>query len=70
MSDFSLNHDYHIHSYISPCSGDPEQTPEFIAKYATDHNLSDICLTDHFWDETVSSKRDLGFYREQTFARI
>ena len=70
MAEFLIDHDYHIHSYISPCSGDPGQTPAYIAKYAADHGITDICLTDHFWDERARSRRDLGFYRDQTVARI
>ena len=55
MAEFLIDHDYHIHSYISPCSGDPGQTPAYIAKYAADHGITDICLTDHFWDERARS---------------
>lgn len=47
---FQFDHDYHIHSYISPCSSDPQQTPENILKYAQANGLKEIVLTDHFWD--------------------
>lgn len=50
---YIVDHDYHIHSFLSPCSSDPEQNPETILDYARRHNLKDIVLTDHFWDETV-----------------
>ena len=47
------DHDYHIHSMLSQCSSNPEQTAENILKYAKDHGFSSIALTDHFWDEAV-----------------
>ena len=50
---YTADNDLHIHSYISPCSGDPEQTPERILAYAVENGFTDICLTDHFWDEKI-----------------
>lgn len=50
---YVLDHDYHIHSMISQCSGDPEQTAERILKYAKERGFKSIALTDHFWDENV-----------------
>lgn len=51
---FLVDHDLHIHSKISLCSGDPEQTNERILAYACENGLRTVCLTDHFWDESVS----------------
>ena len=62
------DHDYHIHSKISKCSGDPEQTTERILQYAEENGLSQICLTDHFWDETVEGASD--WYRPQNYEWI
>lgn len=59
---FRYDHDLHMHSYISDCSQDAEQTPENILQYAKEHNLNTICLTDHFWDENVTAHR-LGIIR-------
>jgi len=53
MSEFIIDHDYHIHSQLSSCSADPEQNPERILKYAVDNGFKSLCLTDHFWDEAV-----------------
>ena len=50
---YLLDHDCHIHSVLSNCSSDPEQTPERILKYAKENGLKKIVLTDHFWDESV-----------------
>ncbi len=50
---YIADHDFHIHSTISPCCSDSEQIPENILQYAKDNGYSKICLTNHFWDETV-----------------
>ena len=50
---YIVDHDFHIHSNLSPCSGDPEQTPELILQYAIHNGFKRICLTDHYWDANV-----------------
>lgn len=67
---FQVDHDYHIHSQLSICSNNPEQTPARLLQYAKDNNLHRICVTDHFWDETVPGAENYGFYREQPYDRI
>ena len=52
---FICDHDLHIHSYVSPCSGDPEQNPDNILKYAVENGFKTVCLTDHYWDDSVPS---------------
>lgn len=59
---FKYDHDLHIHSRISPCSGDNEQTAERIFKYAQQNKLKTICITDHFWDDVVGGE-GVKFYR-------
>ena len=65
---FIADHDYHIHSKISICSDHPEQTNERILRYAEENGLRKICLTDHFWDESLPAR--CGFYNQQGFERI
>ncbi len=65
---FKINQDYHIHSYLSKCSVDPKQNAENILKYAVDNDLSEICITDHFWDENVEGAS--GWYASQNFEHI
>lgn len=65
---FNFDHDLHIHSQLSSCSRDPKQNTENILKYAEDNGLNTICLTDHFWDETV--KGASLWYRPQNYAHI
>ena len=50
---YRIDHDYHIHSYLSPCGGDPNQTRDAILQYAKDNRLARICVTDHYWDKAV-----------------
>lgn len=51
---YVIDHDLHIHSQYSPCAGfDPRQTTERILQYALENGLSEICVTDHFWDAAV-----------------
>ena len=65
---YTLDHDLHIHTYLSPCSADPEQTAERILRYARENGLHTICLADHFWDEGLPMNS--SFYRPQTLAHL
>lgn len=65
---FKVDHDYHIHSHLSLCSGDPEQTTQNILRYAHKNNFKRICLTDHFWDEKVEGAID--WYKPQNLAHV
>lgn len=53
---FQVDHDLHIHSYISPCAGhDPRQTKEAILAYGLTNHFGLLCVTDHIWDKNVPS---------------
>ena len=70
---YIVDHDFHIHSGGSMCSGDPEQTPARILQYAVDEGLTAVALTDHFWDETVPMPRGgwgPDFYTSQNWEHI
>ena len=45
---YIIDHDLHIHSCLSACSGNPAQTPAAILNYARANGFKHICLTDHF----------------------
>lgn len=47
------DNDLHIHSNLSTCSRDPEQTPDRILQYAKENNLKTIVLTDHCWNHSA-----------------
>lgn len=67
---YIYDHDLHIHSKVSLCSNDPEETNERILQYAQDNHLTTLCLTDHFWDETVPLSAESGFYKAQNLAHV
>lgn len=50
---YIVDNDMHIHSYLSLCAADKEQTAERILQYAKENGLTTICVTDHLWDEKV-----------------
>ena len=65
---YVVDHDYHIHSQLSSCSRDPEQTPERILRYAKDNGLTKLVLTDHYWDSAVEGASN--WYKPQDFDHI
>lgn len=65
---YIIDHDYHIHSHLSLCSKDPEQTNENILKYAKSHGLTSIVLTDHYWDSAIPGASN--WYAQQNFDHI
>ncbi len=68
MSKFIVDHDLHMHSQISNCSKDPEQTTENLLKYAEKNGLNTICLTDHYYDPNAGS--DFVWHHTQTFENV
>lgn len=70
---YLVDHDFHIHSGGSMCSGDPNQTPARILQYAVDEGFAAVALTDHFWDETVPMPKGgwgPDFYTSQNWPHI
>lgn len=55
---FQLDHDYHIHSNLSPCGGDPSQTKDYILDFSRGQGYKQICITDHYWDRAVPGMLD------------
>ena len=70
MEKYRLDHDLHIHSVLSVCSGDERQTPEAILAYGKRNGYHTLCLTDHCWVETVKSRYATDFYTWQPTERI
>ena len=60
---FQIDHDMHIHSYLSLCSKSGRQVPERILEYGIQNGLSTLVLTDHYWDERVPGASFLGEYK-------
>ena len=65
---YVFDNDYHIHSQLSSCSRDPEQTTERILQYAKDNKLGSIVLADHYWDDAVPGAS--GWYQKQNTPHI
>jgi len=68
MTKYIFDHDFHIHSRLSSCSHDPEQSPEQILRYAEKEGLHTIVITDHFWDEKVPGASK--WYSKQDYPHI
>ncbi len=60
---FKIDHDLHIHSYLSSCSHDPNQTAERILRYGEENGLNTVCITDHHWDARIEGMSD--WYKKQ-----
>ena len=41
--------DYHMHTKLSPCSGDQEATIENFVRVLAGKGFKSICITDHYW---------------------
>ena len=65
---YQVDHDYHLHSFLSLCSSDPEQTAARMLAYAEENGLKELCMTDHFWDDAVPGSGD--WYGQQNYAHI
>ncbi len=65
---FIIDHDLHLHSHLSSCSNHPGQTTQALLNYAEEQGFKHICITDHFWDETVPGASD--WYRPQNVAHV
>ncbi len=65
---YIVDNDLHIHSKISACSGDDLQTNERLLQYASENGLKTICLTDHFWDDSVEGAS--VWYEPQNYEHI
>lgn len=65
---YLIDNDLHIHSTLSSCSNDPEQSCDRILQYAIENDLKTVCVTDHFWDEAVEGAS--GWYSKQDYSHI
>ncbi|MBR2460167.1 MAG: hypothetical protein IKB34_02900 [Clostridia bacterium] len=65
---YVVDHDYHIHSQLSSCSSDPEQTPQRLLEYAKSNGYKQLVLTDHYWDSAVPGAS--RWYMPQDFRHI
>ena len=65
---FQIDHDYHIHSFLSSCAEDPRQDERYILERAKELGLSRIVLTNHYWDAAVPGASK--WYQKQNFDHV
>ncbi|MBP3395595.1 MAG: PHP domain-containing protein [Clostridia bacterium] len=65
---YKIDHDYHLHSFLSSCASDPVQDEWYILEKAKELGLSRICLTNHYWDSAVPGASK--WYQPQNFEHI
>ncbi|MBO5788964.1 MAG: hypothetical protein J6R42_03350 [Clostridia bacterium] len=66
---YIIDNDLHIHTKLSICSRDEEQTNQAILDYAKENHITTVCVADHFWERRVPRK-GLPFYDEQDYDYI
>ncbi len=68
---FKIDHDLHIHSYLSICSTDETQVPTAMLQKAKEQGLHTICITDHYWDENIPCNTAVNWwYEKQNHAHV
>lgn len=65
---YIADHDLHIHTKLSLCSGDPAQNKDSILEYGIENGFTTLCLTDHMWDDAVPGAS--GWYKQQSYEHI
>ncbi len=58
-----IQHDIHVHTNLSSCSSDPEQTPENILKKAAELGIRTVGFADHLWCRNIPGASD--WYKPQ-----
>ncbi|MBR2042850.1 MAG: hypothetical protein IJ946_00765 [Clostridia bacterium] len=68
---YVIDHDYHIHSYLTPCAGHPpEQNCENILAYGKRMGMKDLVITDHFWDAQNVVTTEKNWFRRYGYSYI
>lgn len=65
---YQIDHDYHIHSFLSSCAEDPAQDAHYILRRAKELGLSRIAITNHYWDSAVPGASK--WYQKQNFEHL
>lgn len=68
---FKIDHDYHIHSYLTPCAGHPPaQNAKTILEYGKKNGLQHLCITDHFWDTENLPPMETAWFKKYDYSYI
>ncbi len=65
---YIADHDFHVHTTVSACCRDENQTPGRLLQYALLNDFHKVCITNHLWDESVHSEAE--WHPAHTFARL
>ena len=68
MDTVIVDHDLHVHTFLSACSCDETATPGNIIARAAEAGLRAIGFADHMWDSRVAGASE--WYRPQTYEHI
>ena len=63
-----VDHDLHVHTYLSSCCSDREATPANIVARAAEAGLRTLGFADHLWDRSVPGAMD--WYVPQDLPRL
>ena len=66
--EFVIDHDFHIHTYLSKCSRDPDQNIDNIVDICKKLGYKKIAITDHGWDDIIPNM--IPFYNGQNIEHI
>lgn len=64
-----IQHDAHMHTFLSRCSNDPDFLPPAIIEKSKANGIKVLAFTDHLWDKTMPGEDD-DFYRTQDFEHV
>ena len=68
---YQIDHDYHIHSYLSRCAGhQPAQNKENILAYGKRMGMKNLVITDHFWDSENVASMESAWFKNSDFPYI
>jgi len=64
-----IQHDVHMHTYLSRCSNDSNFLPPAIIERSKANGIKVLGFTDHFWDKSMPGG-DNNIYRNQDYAHV
>lgn len=67
-TSLTVDHDIHVHTFLSACSSDPEALPANMLAKAAAAGIRTVGFADHLWDAAVPGAS--GWYAPQDFEHI
>jgi histidinol phosphatase-like PHP family hydrolase len=64
-----IQHDVHMHTYLSRCSNDPDFLPPAIIEKSKANGIRLLGFTDHMWDKSMPGG-DNDVYRNQDYEHV